>query len=210
MRTLFLWSAFVLLVLGASAFVFRGGKPMVKPEQPTAPEPVAPPEGLAKATFGSGCFWCTEAVFLQLKGVQTVISGYTGGSVKNPTYEQVCAGTTGHAEAIQVTYDPKVISYEELLGSSGRRMTRPRKIARETTSGPSIARRSFTIPTSRSAWRNTTRRSSTRPGCSRIQSSRRSSRPASSIVRRRITKIILRRTRTSLTAGRSSGRSSIR
>jgi peptide-methionine (S)-S-oxide reductase len=115
MRTSFLWSGFLLLVLGASAFVFLGGKPMVKPEQPTAPEPVAQPEGLAKATFGSGCFWCTEAVFLQLKGVQTVISGYTGGSVKNPTYEQVCTGTTGHAEAIQVTYNPKVISYEELL-----------------------------------------------------------------------------------------------
>ena len=69
----------------------------------------------ATATFGNGCFWCTEAVFQRLKGVKTVVSGYSGGSVKNPTYRQVCTGTTGHAEAIQITYDPKEISYEDLL-----------------------------------------------------------------------------------------------
>ena len=67
------------------------------------------------ATFGSGCFWCTEAIFQNLKGVKSVISGYSGGHVKNPTYKEVCGGMTGHAEAIQVTYDPKEISYEELL-----------------------------------------------------------------------------------------------
>ena len=120
MRNAFLWSGFLVLVLGASAFVLVGGKPVAKPEQPVAIEPVirtvaAPPAGMATATFGGGCFWCTEAVFQQLKGVQSVVSGYTGGSVKNPTYEQVCTGTTGHAEALQVTYDPKEISYEELL-----------------------------------------------------------------------------------------------
>jgi peptide-methionine (S)-S-oxide reductase len=81
----------------------------------TVLEPALPPTGMAKATFGSGCFWCTEAVFQQLKGVHSVVSGYSGGSVKNPTYGQVCTGTTGHAEAIQVTYDPALISYEELL-----------------------------------------------------------------------------------------------
>ena len=70
---------------------------------------------LAVATFGNGCFWCTEAIFQQLKGVETVLPGYTGGHVKNPSYREVCAGTTGHAEAIQITYDPKVISYRELL-----------------------------------------------------------------------------------------------
>lgn len=70
---------------------------------------------LEKATFGNGCFWCTEAVFLELKGVQKVESGYSGGQVKNPTYREVCTGETGHAEVIQITYDPKVISYEELL-----------------------------------------------------------------------------------------------
>ena len=70
---------------------------------------------LAVATFGNGCFWCTEAIFQQLKGVKTVLPGYIGGEVKNPTYKEVCTGTTGHAEAIQITYDPDVISYRELL-----------------------------------------------------------------------------------------------
>lgn len=72
-------------------------------------------EDLAIATFGNGCFWCTEAIFQQLKGVKTVLPGYTGGVIKNPSYEAVCTGTTGHAEAIQITYDPKVISYGALL-----------------------------------------------------------------------------------------------
>jgi peptide-methionine (S)-S-oxide reductase len=69
----------------------------------------------AVATFGAGCFWCVEAVFQQLKGVERVASGYAGGKVENPTYRQVCTGTTGHAEAIQVTFDPEVISFEDLL-----------------------------------------------------------------------------------------------
>jgi peptide-methionine (S)-S-oxide reductase len=67
------------------------------------------------ATFGTGCFWCTEAVFQELKGVLKVTSGYSGGTVKNPSYEEVCSGTTGHAECLQIIYDPKVISYDELL-----------------------------------------------------------------------------------------------
>lgn len=67
------------------------------------------------ATFGNGCFWCTEAVFEELKGVESAVSGYSGGRVPNPTYEQVCTGGTGHAEVIQVTYDPKVITFPELL-----------------------------------------------------------------------------------------------
>ena len=67
------------------------------------------------ATFGGGCFWCTEAVFLKLAGVKRVVSGYAGGTVKNPTYEQVCAGFTGHAEVIQIEYDPAVIKFEQLL-----------------------------------------------------------------------------------------------
>jgi peptide-methionine (S)-S-oxide reductase len=68
-----------------------------------------------KATFGGGCFWCTEAQFQYLDGVLKVESGFSGGNVANPTYEEVCTGTTGHAEVIQVTYDPAKISYEELL-----------------------------------------------------------------------------------------------
>ena len=67
------------------------------------------------ATFGAGCFWCVEAVFQELKGVKSVTSGYSGGSVENPSYQQVCTGTTGHAEVCQIVYDPKVISYDELL-----------------------------------------------------------------------------------------------
>ncbi len=67
------------------------------------------------ATLAGGCFWCTEAVFKELKGVEKVEPGYAGGTVPNPTYEQVCTGRTGHAEAVQVTFDPAIISYEELL-----------------------------------------------------------------------------------------------
>ncbi len=73
------------------------------------------PDNLELATFGGGCFWCTEAVFLDVKGVEKVVSGYMGGKVKNPTYREVSSGLTGHAEVIQVTYDPNVISYPELL-----------------------------------------------------------------------------------------------
>lgn len=65
--------------------------------------------------FGGGCFWCTEAVFQMLKGVSRVESGYSGGSMENPSYEQVSAGNTGHAEVIRVTYDPAIISYDDLL-----------------------------------------------------------------------------------------------
>jgi peptide-methionine (S)-S-oxide reductase len=72
-------------------------------------------DNLQTATFGSGCFWCTEAIFENLKGVHSVVSGYAGGNVQNPTYEEVCTGTTGHAEVTQITYDPSVISYDELL-----------------------------------------------------------------------------------------------
>lgn len=72
-------------------------------------------ENLAIATFATGCFWCTEAVFQQLKGVIKVESGYTGGKVPNPTYKQVCNQNTGHAEVLRITYDPAIISYDELL-----------------------------------------------------------------------------------------------
>lgn len=67
------------------------------------------------ATFAGGCFWCTEAIFTELKGVEKVISGYTGGTVKNPSYREICNGTTGHAEAIQITFNPSIIAYEDLL-----------------------------------------------------------------------------------------------
>ena len=68
-----------------------------------------------RATFGGGCFWCIEAVFQQLDGVESVVSGYAGGDDPNPDYQSVCSGSTGHAEVVQITFDPEVISYEELL-----------------------------------------------------------------------------------------------
>ena len=70
---------------------------------------------LQKATFGMGCFWCTEALFQRLDGVSNIKSGFEGGGLANPTYEEVCTGTTGHAEVIELSYDPKKISYDELL-----------------------------------------------------------------------------------------------
>ena len=73
------------------------------------------PPGKEIATLAGGCFWCTEAIFQELNGVERVEPGYAGGDVANPTYQQVCTGTTGHAEAIQLTFDPKVISYHDLL-----------------------------------------------------------------------------------------------
>ena len=73
------------------------------------------PEGLEVATLGGGCFWCTEAIYQDLKGIEKVLSGYSGGHIENPSYKQVTSGTTGHAEVIQVFYDPKVITFEEVL-----------------------------------------------------------------------------------------------
>lgn len=72
-------------------------------------------KNLQVATFAGGCFWCTEAVFNRLKGVQQVVSGYTGGHIKNPAYREICTGRTGHAEAIQIFFDETIISYQELL-----------------------------------------------------------------------------------------------
>jgi hypothetical protein len=80
-----------------------------------ASAPVPSPAPLAKATIGGGCFWCTEAVFETEPGVQSVTSGYAGGQVKHPTYHQVCEGTTGHAEVIQIAFDPAIVSFERLL-----------------------------------------------------------------------------------------------
>ena len=69
----------------------------------------------ATATFGGGCFWCLEAVYQEIDGVESVVSGYAGGEVPNPSYRQVCTGDTGHAEVVQITYDPSAISYRDLL-----------------------------------------------------------------------------------------------
>jgi len=74
-----------------------------------------PQPQMAKATFAGGCFWCTEAVYAQIKGVRLVTSGYTNGRFPNPTYQQVCTGQTGHAEAVEIEYDPQQVPYEKLL-----------------------------------------------------------------------------------------------
>lgn len=107
-KKFFLFSAF-LAFLGCA----EGNTGQAMTQSPTAEELQA--EGLEVATFAGGCFWCTEAVFERVKGVSKVISGYTGGPEKNPTYQQVSYGRTGHAEAVQVFYDPEQISYPELL-----------------------------------------------------------------------------------------------
>ena len=90
----------------AVAAALAGGFTMA--DEVTAPR-------LAQATFGGGCFWCTEAVYAQVKGVKSVTSGYIGGEVPNPTYKDVCTGLTGHAEAVEIEYDPAVVSFEKLL-----------------------------------------------------------------------------------------------
>ena len=82
-------------------------------KKPVKLDPV--PEGHESATFAAGCYWCVEAVYQRIDGITSVTSGFTGGHVENPSYEAVCSGTTGHAEAVRVVYDPKKISYEKLL-----------------------------------------------------------------------------------------------
>ncbi len=84
-------------------------------EQALPKTPVEIPSGLELITLGAGCFWCTEAVFQRLEGVEKVVSGYAGGIIPNPTYKQICTGTTGHAEVINVFFDPKKITLESLL-----------------------------------------------------------------------------------------------
>ena len=98
--------------LDSSAAATAGHDSSAESGSPSADTPAA---DLQTATFGAGCFWCVEAVFELLEGVQTVESGYCNGAVPNPTYRQVCTGTTGHAEVIRLTYDSSVISFEELL-----------------------------------------------------------------------------------------------
>lgn len=85
------------------------------PAKSSAKSPERKDKTMETATLGGGCFWCVEAVFEPLEGVQKVVSGYAGGTLPNPTYEQVCSGATGHAEVVQVTFDPKVIPYKDVL-----------------------------------------------------------------------------------------------
>ncbi len=106
MKTLTLFVVFMPVLLSFS---------QSSPSSKKAKAATGPDAKLAKAVFAGGCFWCLEAPFEKIEGVIEVTAGYTGGTVRNPTYEEVCSGTTGHTEAVQITYDPKRTSYERLL-----------------------------------------------------------------------------------------------
>ena len=98
------------LAAGAALYVMAASK---APSLSPSAKPL--PEGLSRAVVGGGCFWCTEAVYERVEGVHAVVSGYAGGHVDNPTYEQITTGTTGHAEVIEIHYDPAKISYRALI-----------------------------------------------------------------------------------------------
>ena len=95
--------------------VFAGSPKEPPPKKSERAKPMTKSDDFEKATFAGGCFWCTEAVFQRIKGVKSVVSGYAGGEAKTANYHAVCTGATGHAEAVQITYDPKTVSYAELL-----------------------------------------------------------------------------------------------
>jgi peptide-methionine (S)-S-oxide reductase len=103
----------ICLLILMSAALTMTTHAQIDPSKP-APAPKIPP-GAEVVTLGAGCFWCTEAVFQQIPGVLSVTSGYMGGKIKNPTYEQVCGGQTGHAEVTQIVYDPKLTGFEKIL-----------------------------------------------------------------------------------------------
>jgi peptide-methionine (S)-S-oxide reductase len=110
------WILAAFLIFAASVGCYAVAHLDRSPEKTTmAHEPRELPPNCELATLGGGCFWCLEAAFEQVKGVERVESGYAGGGVNNPTYEQVCTGRTGHAEVVQVAFDPKAISYREIL-----------------------------------------------------------------------------------------------
>src|SRR5262249_2457694 len=111
------WGCCLLIatvLVGASYAYFSLNEPQ-KEEHPMADQPKELPANVELATLGGGCFWCLEAAYQQVNGVERVESGYAGGPGKNPTYEDVCTGRTGHAEVVQVAFDPKVISYRDIL-----------------------------------------------------------------------------------------------
>ncbi len=103
------------ICIGAFLLLLIGLRPRPTVIRKSESKQSMPTNKLDTATLGAGCFWCTEAIFQNLKGVHSVVSGYAGGHTKNPTYQQVCSDTTGHAEVSQITYDPSIISYAELL-----------------------------------------------------------------------------------------------
>lgn len=121
MRRLYVIGILLTLLPGAgcgrpvssSDGAYASGQQQNKKE--TGKKPMDGKPEIKLATFGGGCFWCTEAIFQRLNGVEKVLPGYSGGHVDNPTYEQVCTGTTGHAESVQISYDPAKVAYDRLL-----------------------------------------------------------------------------------------------
>jgi peptide-methionine (S)-S-oxide reductase len=109
------WAPIVGVVAVAGGFFAMSGNRAHDPAAAGREDAVLDSDKFERATFGAGCFWCTEAVFQQLNGVQSVVSGYSGGHVPSPTYREICGGATGHAEVTQIAFDPNVISYAELL-----------------------------------------------------------------------------------------------
>ncbi len=123
-RILLSFSSTILAALGITACAQKAShensqsfSAMNATASTSAAAPTSNPGGLQTATFGTGCFWCTEAQFQQLEGVVSVASGYSGGQIPNPTYKQVCTGATGHAEVVQIQFDPAKISFDELLAA---------------------------------------------------------------------------------------------
>lgn len=106
---------FTLCSISVAALFFSTCKPAMSEEQKQPAKMPEVPEGYEQITLGAGCFWCVEAVYNRIDGVKSAVSGYMGGKTKNPTYEQVCTGSTGHAEVVHITYDPKKVSTEEIL-----------------------------------------------------------------------------------------------
>jgi len=120
MKTVALSTLLGLFAIGAASCQDSGTKntskiPKTKMKEKAVDERGAPPEGSETITLGAGCFWCVEAVYQQLEGVHSVVSGYMGGFVPNPTYEQICQKNTGHIEVVQVIYDPKKIPTTDVL-----------------------------------------------------------------------------------------------
>jgi peptide-methionine (S)-S-oxide reductase len=107
------WARTAALALAATSLLLSSG--ISHAQQPTSQTPPAAKPVRQTATIAAGCFWSMEAIFKQLKGVEKVLPGYAGGRLANPTYEDVCTGSTGHAESINVTFDPAVITFKDLL-----------------------------------------------------------------------------------------------
>lgn len=112
LKYIFIVTAICILAIGCN---FTNSKEIKTDKSQTISQPKGDMSKMETATLAGGCFWCIETLFNDLKGVDKVVSGYSGGRTKNPTYEEVSSGTTGYAESIQITFDPSVISYEQLL-----------------------------------------------------------------------------------------------